>query len=57
MRQPPNLGKDAPRLDYLMHLFTSGEVTTRLTLAPSLNFLPDRAVRIAVRSMTKRRRS
>ena len=41
-------GKDAPRLDYLMHLFTPGEVTMRLTLAPSLNFLPDRAVRIAV---------
>ena len=42
-------GKDAPRLDYLMHLFTPGEVMLRLTLAPSLNFLPDRAVRIARR--------
>ena len=41
-------GKDAPRLDYLMHLFTPGEVMVRLTLAPSLNFLPDRAIRIAV---------
>ena len=45
---PAEPGKDAPRLDYQMHLFTPGEVTTRLTLAPSLNFLPDRAVRIAV---------
>ena len=41
-------GKDAPRLDYLMHLFTPGELMVRLTLAPSLNFLPDRAIRIAV---------
>ena len=41
-------GRNSPRLDYLMHLFTPGDVTTRLTLAPSLNFQPDRPVRIAV---------
>jgi hypothetical protein len=31
-----------------MHLFTTGEVTSRLILAPTLNFIPDRPLRIAV---------
>jgi hypothetical protein len=41
-------GRNAPRLDYVMYLFTPGEITARLTLAPSLNVLPDRPIRIAV---------
>jgi hypothetical protein len=31
-----------------MHLFTPGEVTTTLVLSPTLNFVPGRAVRVAV---------
>ena len=52
-------GKDAPRLDYLhapVHVRARSRL--RLTLAPSLNFLPDRAgADRASRSTTKHRRS
>ena len=41
-------GTDAPALEYRMHLFTPGEVTSTLILAPTLNFMPDRPLRIAV---------
>jgi len=39
---------DAPRLEYRMYLFTPGDITTRLTLGPTLNFAPGRGVRLAV---------
>jgi hypothetical protein len=41
-------GKDAPRLEYAMYLFTPGQVTTTLTLSPTLNFMPGRPLRVAV---------
>lgn len=46
---PPAVpGRDAAELEYPLHLFTSADITVRLTMAPSLNALPDRPVRIAV---------
>jgi len=44
----PTPGRDAPRLEYRMYLFTSGPVTTSLTVAPTLNFVPGRGLRVAV---------
>jgi hypothetical protein len=41
-------GRDAPVLEYAMHLFTPGPVTATLTVAPTLNFVPGRALRVAV---------
>jgi hypothetical protein len=41
-------GKDAPVLEYRMQLFTAGEATTTLVLAPTLNFVPGRGLRVAV---------
>jgi hypothetical protein len=41
-------GIDAPALEYRMHRFTSGPAEVRLTVAPTLNFVPDRALRVAV---------
>jgi hypothetical protein len=43
--QPP---ENSPRLDYRMYLFSTGVVEVTSILAPSLNFAPDRGVRIAV---------
>jgi hypothetical protein len=39
---------DAPRLEYRLYLFGAGEVTATLKLGPTLNFAPDRGVRLAV---------
>jgi hypothetical protein len=41
-------GKDAPCLEYKMYLFSTGAVEVNPYVAPSLNFLPGRAVRYAV---------
>ena len=41
-------GTDSPVLEYLMHLFTPGEVATTLVLSPTLNFVPERGLRVAV---------
>jgi hypothetical protein len=41
-------GRDAAVLEYRMYLFTPGEVTARLILAPTLNFVPGRGLRVAV---------
>ncbi len=50
-------GRDAPRLDYPLHLFTSGDITVRLTMAPSLNVLPIDRCGLRSPSMTMRPRS
>jgi hypothetical protein len=41
-------GKDSPSLEYRMYLFTPGDLTATLTLAPTLNFVPGRGLRVAV---------
>jgi len=41
-------GKNAPVLEYRMHLFTPGEITATLILSPTLNFVPGRGLRVAV---------
>jgi hypothetical protein len=41
-------GRDSPVLEYRMHLFTPGTVTTTLVLSPTLNFVPGRGLRVAV---------
>src|SRR5688572_28285955 len=41
-------GKNSPVLEYRMHLFTPGEITTTLILSPTLNFVPGRGLRVAV---------
>ncbi|HWA25338.1 MAG TPA: glycosyl hydrolase 115 family protein [Lacunisphaera sp.] len=41
-------GKDSPCLEYLVYLFSSGEVEVTAITAPTLNFVPDRGVRYAV---------
>lgn len=41
-------GTDSPRLEYAMHRFTSGMAEVQLTVAPTLNFAPDRGLRVAV---------
>lgn len=39
---------DSPRLEYDLHLFTTGEVAVNLITAPTLDFVPGRGLRIAV---------
>jgi hypothetical protein len=41
-------GKDSPRLEYQMYLFSSGKVEVEATVGPTLNFMRDRALRYAV---------
>jgi hypothetical protein len=41
-------GSDSPSLEYRMYFNTPGAVTTNLTLAPTLNFVSGRGLRIAV---------
>jgi Glycosyl hydrolase family 115/Gylcosyl hydrolase family 115 C-terminal domain len=46
---PPAIpGENAPRLEYGMNLFSSGEAGIRLIMSPTLNFLPDRDIKIGV---------
>jgi hypothetical protein len=44
-RQPAG---DSPRLEYDMHLFTTGEIEVNLITAPTLAFVPGRPLRAAV---------
>jgi hypothetical protein len=39
---------DSPCLEYRMYLFSTGEVEVRAILSPALNFMPGRAMRLAV---------
>ena len=41
-------GENAPSLEYRMFLHTPGAVTANLTLAPTLNFVAGRGLRVAV---------
>jgi hypothetical protein len=41
-------GKNSPYLEYGMYLFSSGEAGIRLILSPTLNFLPDRDLKIGL---------
>ncbi|HEU5069946.1 MAG TPA: glycosyl hydrolase 115 family protein [Verrucomicrobiae bacterium] len=41
-------GKDAPCLEYEMHLFHTGQVAVETIVGPTLNFLPGRPLRYAV---------
>jgi hypothetical protein len=41
-------GKDSPSLEYKMFVFSPGDVTANLILAPTLNFQPGRGLRLAV---------
>jgi len=41
-------GKDSPRLEYKMYLFTTGKVEVDATVGPTLNFMPGRGLRYAV---------
>jgi hypothetical protein len=41
-------GTDAPSLEYRMYLFTPGKATVTSILAPTLNFVPGRGLRMAV---------
>ena len=41
-------GRDSPSLEYRLYRFAAGPVTVRLTVAPTLNFAPDRGLRMAV---------
>jgi hypothetical protein len=41
-------GADTPRLEYDLHLFSSGDLTVELHCAPSLDFLPDEPLRVAL---------
>jgi hypothetical protein len=41
-------GKNAPCLEYGMQLFSSGVIGIRLILSPTLNFLPDRDLKIGL---------
>jgi hypothetical protein len=41
-------GKNAPSLEYVMHLFSSGEIGIRLILSPTLNFLPEKDLKIGL---------
>jgi len=40
--------EDSPRLEYRIYLFTTGQVQVVTIIAPTLNFLPDRPLRLAV---------
>jgi hypothetical protein len=46
--QRQTLTVDASRLEYRMYLFSAGEVTVNLKVAPTLDFLPGRALSCAV---------
>ncbi|HMP83540.1 MAG TPA: glycosyl hydrolase 115 family protein [Verrucomicrobiota bacterium] len=41
-------GKDSPSLEYQMYLFNSGEVEIELITGPTLSFMPNRPLRLAV---------
>jgi hypothetical protein len=41
-------GVDAPSLEYRMYLFTPGSASVKLTVAPTLNFQPNRPLRVAL---------
>ncbi|MGB8491433.1 MAG: glycosyl hydrolase 115 family protein, partial [Bacteroidales bacterium] len=41
-------GKNSPCLEYGMNLFSSGEAGIRIILSPTLNFLPDRDLKIGL---------
>jgi hypothetical protein len=41
-------GKNAPCLEYGIYLFSSGEAGIRIILSPTLNFLPERDLKIAL---------
>jgi glycosyl hydrolase family 115 (putative glucuronidase)/glycosyl hydrolase family 115 len=41
-------GKDSPHLEYKMYLFTTGKIEVEATVGPTLNFMPNRALRYAV---------
>ncbi|HEY5345072.1 MAG TPA: glycosyl hydrolase, partial [Verrucomicrobiae bacterium] len=41
-------GKDSPCLEYKMYLFSAGKLKVETTVAPTLNFIPGRALRYAV---------
>jgi hypothetical protein len=41
-------GKNAPCLEYGMYLFSSGEAGIRITFSPTLNFLPERDLKIGL---------
>jgi len=41
-------GVDSPVLEYRLYRFSAGEAEVRLTVAPTLNFAPDRGLRVAV---------
>ena len=40
--------REGARLEYQMQLFTPGALTTTVILAPTLNFMPDRPLQVAV---------
>ncbi len=40
--------EDSPRLEYRMYLFNPQKATVHVTVAPTLNFVPDRALRYAI---------
>jgi hypothetical protein len=40
--------EDSPHLEYGMYLQSAGDATVLVTVAPTLNFMPDRGLRIAV---------
>jgi hypothetical protein len=49
LNAPPAVpGRDAASLEYRVFLFTPGEATASLILAPTLNFVPGRGLRVAV---------
>jgi hypothetical protein len=41
-------GKDSPRLEYQMYLFSTGKVDVAAIMAPTLNFVPGRGLQYAV---------
>jgi predicted RNA-binding protein with TRAM domain len=41
-------GRNSPSLEYGMYRFSTGPAEVELTVAPTLNFVPDRALRVAV---------
>jgi hypothetical protein len=45
---PATPGRDAPTIEYRMFLHSPGPATATLTLAPTLNFVPGRPLRVAV---------
>ncbi|MGD1044572.1 MAG: glycosyl hydrolase 115 family protein [Bacteroidota bacterium] len=42
------LGKNSPSLEYQMYLFSTGEFDVTVILSPTLNFMPDHALRFAI---------